>query len=52
MRYKIRLIALLHTIFGRQILYYSNTTSTAVSNLTVLSSITDKINEHQQSFLG
>ena len=31
-------------LFGRQLLCYSNTTSTVVKNLTVLSSPTDKIN--------
>ena len=33
-----------HLLFGRQLLCYSNTTSTVVRNLTVLSSTTDKIN--------
>ena len=33
-----------HLLFGRQLLYSSNTTSTAVRNLTVLSSTSDKIN--------
>ena len=33
-----------HLLFGRQLLYSSNTTSTVATNLTVLSSITDKIN--------
>ena len=33
-----------HLLFGRQLLHYSNTTSTAVRNLTVLSSTNDKIN--------
>ena len=33
-----------HLLFGRQLLYSSNTTSTVVRNLTVLSSTTDKIN--------
>ena len=33
-----------HLLFGRQLLYSSNTTSTAVRNLTVLSSTTDNIN--------
>ena len=33
-----------HLLFGRQLLYSSNTTSTAVRNLTVLSNTTDKIN--------
>ena len=31
-----------HLLFGRQLLYSSNTTSTAVWNLTFLSSTTDK----------
>ena len=33
-----------HLLFGRQLLYSSNTTSTVVTNLTALSSTTDKIN--------
>ena len=33
-----------HSLFDRQLLYYSNTTSTVVRNLIVLSSTTDKIN--------
>ena len=33
-----------HLLFGRQLLYSSNTTSTVVRNLTVLSSTTDKTN--------
>ena len=33
-----------HLLFGRQLLYSSNTTSTVVRNLTVLPSTTDKIN--------
>ena len=33
-----------HLLFGRQLLCYSNTTSTVVRNLTVLSSTTGKIN--------
>ena len=33
-----------HLLFGRQLLYSSNITSTVVRNLTVLSSTTDKIN--------
>ena len=32
-----------HLLFGRQLLYSSSTTSAIVTNLTVLSSITDKI---------
>ena len=37
-------LTLNHFFFGRQLSYYSNTTSTVVRNLTVLSSTTDKIN--------
>ena len=33
-----------HLLFDRQLLCYSNTTSTVVRNLTVLSSTADKIN--------
>ena len=33
-----------HLLFGRQLLYPSNITSTVVRNLTVLSSTTDKTN--------
>ena len=40
-----------HFIFGRQLLYSSNTTSTVVRNLTVLSSTTDKINPISNYFL-
>ena len=40
-----------HVFFDRQLLYSSNTTSTAVSNLTVLSSTTDKINRISNDFL-
>ena len=40
-----------HLLFGRQLLYASNTTSTAVRNLTVLSSTTDKINGISNHFL-
>ena len=40
-----------HLLFGRQLLYSSNITSTAVRNLTVLSSITDKINHISNHFL-
>ena len=39
-----------HLLFGRQLLCYSNTTSTLVRNLTVLSSTTDKINRISNSF--
>ena len=38
-------------LFGRQLLYSSNTTSTVVRNLTVLSSTTDKINRISNHFL-
>ena len=37
-------LTLNHLLFGRQLLCYSNTTSTAVRNLTILSSTSDKIN--------
>ena len=39
-----------HLLFGRQLLCYSNTTSTLVRNLTVLSSATDKINRISNHF--
>ena len=39
-----------HLLFDRQLLYYSNTTSTVVRNLTVLSSTTDKINRISNHF--
>ena len=39
-----------HLLFGRQLLCYSNTTSTVVRNLTVLSSTTDKINRISNHF--
>ena len=39
-----------HLLFGRQLLYSSNTTSTVVKNLTVLSSTTDKINRISNHF--
>ena len=39
-----------HLLFGRQLLCYSNTTSTVVSNLTVLSSTVDKINRISNRF--
>ena len=35
-----------HLLFGRQLIYSSNITSTVVTNLTVLSSTTDKINRN------
>ena len=41
-----------HLLFGRQLLYSSNTTSTAVGNLTVLSSTTEKINRISNHFFG
>ena len=43
-------LALDHLFFGRQLLYYSNTTSTVVRNVTVLSSATDKINRISNHF--
>ena len=39
-------------LFGRQLLYSCNRTSTVVTNLTVLSSITDKINRISNHFGG
>ena len=39
-----------HLLFGRQLLYSSNTISIAVRNLTVLSSTTDKINRISNHF--
>ena len=39
-----------HMLFGRQFLYSSNTTSTVVTNLTGLSSTTDKINRISNHF--
>ena len=39
-----------HLLFGRQLLYYSNTASTVVRNLTVFSSTTDKINRISTHF--
>ena len=39
-----------HLFFGRQLLYYSNTTSTVVRNLAVLSRTTDKINRISNDF--
>ena len=41
-----------HLLFGRQLLYSSNTTSTVVRNLTVFSSTTDKINRISNHFLN
>ena len=43
-------LTLNHLLFGRQLFYYSNTTSTVVKNLTVLSSTTDKINRISNHF--
>ena len=43
-------LTLIHLLFGRQLLYYSNTTSTVVENLTILSSTTDKINRISNHF--
>ena len=40
-----------HFLFGRQLLYSSNITSTVVRNLTVLLSTTDKINRISNHFL-
>ena len=40
-----------HLLFGRRVLYSSNTTSTIVRNLTVLSSTADKINRISNHFL-
>ena len=40
-----------YLLFGRQLLYSSNTTSTVVRNLIVLSSTTDKINCISNHFL-
>ena len=39
-----------HLLFGRQLLNSSNTTSTEATNLTVLSSTTDKINRITNHF--
>ena len=39
-----------HLLFGRQLLYYSNTTSTVVRDLTVLSSTTDETNRISNHF--
>ena len=40
-----------HLLFGRQLLYSSDITSSVVRNLTVLSSTTDKINRIISHFL-
>ena len=39
-----------HLLFGRQLFYFSNTTSTVVRNPTVLSNTTDKINRINNHF--
>ena len=39
-----------HLLFGRQLLCNSNTTSTVIGNLTVLSNTTDKINRISNHF--
>ena len=41
-----------HLLFGRHLLCYSNTTSTVVRNLPVLSSTADKINRISNQFLN
>ena len=41
-----------HLLFGRQLLYSTNTTSTVVRNLDVLSSTSDKINRISNHFLN
>ena len=41
-----------HLLFGRQLLYSSNTKSTVVRNLTVPSSTTDKTNRISNHFFG
>ena len=43
-------LTLIHLLFGRQLSYSSNTTSTVVMNLNVLSSATDKINRISNHF--
>ena len=40
-----------HLLFGRKLLYSSNTTSTVVRNLTVISSTADKINRISNHYL-
>ena len=40
-----------HLLFGKQLLYSSNTTATVVRNLTLISSTTDKINRISNHFL-
>ena len=40
-----------HLLFGRELLYSSNTTSTVVRNLMVLSGTTDEINRISNHFL-
>ena len=41
-----------HLLFGRQSLCYSNTTSTVVRNLTILSNTADRINRISTHFLN
>ena len=43
-------LTLNHLLFGRHLLYYSNTTSTVVRNLTILSSTSDNINHSSNNF--
>ena len=43
-------LTLNHLLFGRPLLHYSNTISTVVRNLTILSSTTDKINRINNHF--
>ena len=43
-------LTLNHLLFARELLCYSNTTSTVIRNLTVLSSTTDKINRFSNHF--
>ena len=43
-------LTLNHLLLGRQLLYYSNTTSTVIRNLTFLPSTTDKINRISNHF--
>ena len=40
-----------HLLFGRKLVYFSNTTSTVVRNLTVISSTADKINRISNHYL-
>ena len=41
-----------HLLFDRQLLYSSNTISTVVRNLTILSSTTEKLNRISKLFFG